>query len=60
VAVIIAVLTGFRDFGILLGRLLVLLGGRTLEAEEGPPITLLILIVFRMVETRNPAIGTEF
>jgi len=38
VAAIIAALTGFRDFRILLRQSLILLGGRTLEAEEGPLI----------------------
>jgi hypothetical protein len=38
VAAIIAVLTGFKDFGILLRQLLVLLRGQTLKVEEGPLI----------------------
>ena len=32
--------------------------GRTLNIKD--KVTLLILIVFRMVETRNPVIRTEF
>jgi hypothetical protein len=38
VAAIIAASTGFRDFGISSGRSLVSLGGRTSEAEDGPPV----------------------